>query len=336
MTLRTLVPKFEAHLRDRHALGKNLQHGPMLDRLAHVRNWIIGGIPIRHGSKRDVFDHGIGDVRLNDITVRTIEDFLDGVIRAGRTRKTATEIKGSLSLFLQFAKREGYLGINHARDTKIEAHSGKRKAKIVIPTKALVFAIIDSATEEDAIAIMFSALTGLRASEQWAVRYKHIDFVRRRVTVETRLDAKTRKEGRLKSPAAYREVPISKKLLKALTTWRSKASAQGDNDLLFRDSSGHYVSHGNFKQFHFDNYYNKALERLPVDARKPPRPRWHDLRHFAVSCWIHAGLNNKTVQTYVGHANIQTTMDTYGHLFPDQDDRGIMDSVADEIMGEEE
>jgi integrase len=51
----------------------------------------------------------------------------------------------------------------------------------------------------------------------------------------------------------------------------------------------------------------------------PPAPKrftWHSLRHFAVSCWIEAGLAPKTVQTFVGHATLQMTMDTYGHLFP--------------------
>lgn len=32
--------------------------------------------------------------------------------------------------------------------------------------------------------------------------------------------------------------------------------------------------------------------------------------------FIAAGLNAKTVSTYLGHASISITLDRYGHLFP--------------------
>jgi integrase len=60
----------------------------------------------------------------------------------------------------------------------------------------------------------------------------------------------------------------------------------------------------------------------------PCQPAWHSLRHFAVSCWIEAGLAPKTVQTFVGHATLQMTMDTYGHMFPSEDHSKAMDAIA--------
>jgi integrase len=70
-----------------------------------------------------------------------------------------------------------------------------------------------------------------------------------------------------------------------------------------------------------------VADRMP----HPPAPKrftWHSLRHFAVSCWIEAGLAPKTVQTFVGHATLQMTMDTYGHLFPSDDHGKAMDAIA--------
>lgn len=77
----------------------------------------------------------------------------------------------------------------------------------------------------------------------------------------------------------------------------------------------------------------QVMEHWPANIERPLRPRWHDLRHFAASCWILGGLNIKAIQKYLGHAQIQTTMDTYGHLFPDQDDSPFMDRVAAEVLG---
>jgi integrase len=47
------------------------------------------------------------------------------------------------------------------------------------------------------------------------------------------------------------------------------------------------------------------------------RYRFHDLRHFRASCLIADGANPKEVMVEMGHASIQMTVDTYGHLFPE-------------------
>jgi integrase len=58
---------------------------------------------------------------------------------------------------------------------------------------------------------------------------------------------------------------------------------------------------------------------------------WHALRHFAISCWIDAGLPPKTVQTFAGHSSLQVTMDRYGHLFRSDRHASAMDAIASEI-----
>ena len=42
----------------------------------------------------------------------------------------------------------------------------------------------------------------------------------------------------------------------------------------------------------------------------------HECRHTCASYFIAAGINAKTLSTYLGHASITTTLDRYGHLFP--------------------
>ena len=53
-------------------------------------------------------------------------------------------------------------------------------------------------------------------------------------------------------------------------------------------------------------------------------PTWatpHDLRHYYASLLIRSGASVKVVQSRLGHASATTTLDTYGHLFPDEADR---------------
>lgn len=48
--------------------------------------------------------------------------------------------------------------------------------------------------------------------------------------------------------------------------------------------------------------------------------RFHDLRHYFASPLIASGLDVKVVQASLRHASAKTTLDTYGHLWPDRDD----------------
>jgi integrase len=67
-------------------------------------------------------------------------------------------------------------------------------------------------------------------------------------------------------------------------------------------------------------------------------PRWatpHDLRHYYASLLIRHGASVKVVQSRLGHASAKTTLDTYGHLFPDEEDR-TRDAIDAELTGAED
>jgi site-specific recombinase XerD len=48
-----------------------------------------------------------------------------------------------------------------------------------------------------------------------------------------------------------------------------------------------------------------------------PRYDWHHLRHVAASNWLNDGIDLKRLQVWIGHENIQLTIDVYGHLMID-------------------
>ena len=68
-----------------------------------------------------------------------------------------------------------------------------------------------------------------------------------------------------------------------------------------------------------------AIERAVRSARKrvPGMPegfQFHDLRHYLASLLIASGVDVKVVQTRLRHASAKTTLDTYGHPWPDADE----------------
>ncbi len=52
----------------------------------------------------------------------------------------------------------------------------------------------------------------------------------------------------------------------------------------------------------------------------PEGLRFHDLRHYFASLLIASGLDVKVVQARMRHASATTTLNVYGHLFPDSDE----------------
>jgi integrase len=135
-----------------------------------------------------------------------------------------------------------------------------------------------------------------------------------------------------KSAAGIRTVPLGAAVVKQLREWKLRSKWSKDDDLVFPNASGSYVRHGHMLQDRFYPLFEKLAELHKADpAAHPPAPKrfkWHSLRHFAVSCWIEHRLAPKTVQTFVGHATLQMTMDVYGHMFPSEDHSKAMDAIA--------
>ena len=51
-----------------------------------------------------------------------------------------------------------------------------------------------------------------------------------------------------------------------------------------------------------------------------PTFRFQDLRHYYASMLIASGADVKVVQARLRHRSAKTTLDVYGHLWPDSDD----------------
>jgi len=70
--------------------------------------------------------------------------------------------------------------------------------------------------------------------------------------------------------------------------------------------------------FHRGRWWS-APTRKHRPRRRSATPK--DLRHFYASMLIQSGASVKVVQARLGHSSAKTTLDIYGHLFPDEEDR---------------
>ena len=61
---------------------------------------------------------------------------------------------------------------------------------------------------------------------------------------------------------------------------------------------------------------------LPAVAQAGLAPlRFHDLRHTCAAVLVAEGAHPQELQAHLGHASITTTLNVYGHLFPNLGER---------------
>ena len=101
--------------------------------------------------------------------------------------------------------------------------------------------------------------------------------------------------------------------------------AHPSKTLVFTNSAG-----APLRRSAFWTEWNRALRQAGV-----PAIRFHALRHYCASLLIRHGESVKTVQARLGHASASETLDTYSHLWPDNDERtraavdGVLRDFAD-------
>lgn len=189
---------------------------------------------------------------------------------------------------------------------------GQAKPRPYVATTAQVWAIHDAFPEWLRPAVLLGAFAGLRVAEAAALRVSDVDFMRGVVTPAVQYPAEPLKTDMSKTP-----IPIPHDLALGLAasvrTWRG--------DTLVTDQFGKQVGPWAIERAMREvRAMPSALLRASGLAELPEGFRFHDLRHYYASLLIAAGLDVKVVQTRLRHASAMTTLNTYGHMFPDKDE----------------
>lgn len=301
----------------------------------HVRNYICPD-PTRHADKKrrarlKPFTKGVGGKTLRKLTTGNVEDFCDELKKAGIAVPTVRKILGTLKQVLRHAVTRDFVASNVARDVKVIGRRDQGSKKIIPPTKEAMKQLIVAASPDFRVRLIVAAATGVRAGEFHALRWRHVDLARGELKIETRVDTYG-DEDVTKTAAGMREVPLGAEVVKVLKEWKLRTKYSDPDHLVFGNKRGRFMHHDTMINHYYMPLFGKLEQLHAADPRKhpkpPPRFNWHALRHFAISCWIDAGLSPKTVQTFAGHSSMQMTMDRYGHLFKCEDHQRAMDAIA--------
>lgn len=176
------------------------------------------------------------------------------------------------------------------------------KQRPYVATTEQVWALHDAFPVGVRPAVLLAAHAGLRLAECAALRITDVDL-------ETGVIHPTIQwpDKELKSERSGTAIPIPREMSQIL----AEAARRGNGTTFLDDEWGNPGSPW-------------TIQRAMRDARDqvdlPDGFRFHDLRHYFASLLIASGLDVKVVQARLRHASAKTTLDTYGHLWPDRDD----------------
>ena len=240
---------------------------------------------------------------------------MDDMLDDGVSRVLVKKIMVSLRALLSDAVEREWIDHNVAAEVKVKRSNGRDRKRIVIPTKDEIRTIITKAPESHRVMFTIAIFTGMRISELRGLVWSAVDLDRKIVRVMRRAD-EFGELGAPKSRAGEREIPMAPTVVQALETWKTSGMTTVDG-LVFPNSVG--------KIQNYSNIYNRVFKPMLVenaitDENGEAKFGIHALRHAAVSLFIEQGWNPKKIQTLLGHASINMTMDVYGHLFENADE----------------
>jgi len=154
------------------------------------------------------------------------------------------------------------------------------------------------------------AYGGLRWGEASALRRKRIDLDAARITVaESLADVNGHLHFGETKTNRVRNIAIPAFLVEELRAHLAGVP-EDPEALVFTSPRGDPLRLPNFRW----RVWWPSLQR----AGLPHKLRIHDLRHSCATMLISRGVHPKAIQHHLGHANIDITMNRYGHLLPEQ------------------
>jgi integrase len=294
----------------------------------------------------------IGSMLVSKITVPVVREFEDKLRAGGRSPAMIKRVVGSVGAMIGDAQERGLAMHNAVREMRgrrkgkerrlEQRHKGKLKVGVDIPTREEVKAFLGALQGRWRPLLMTALFCGLRASELRGLRWADIDLDRRELRVHQRAD-RFNDIGAPKSAAGERTVPIPAMLANTLREWKL-ACPTGDLGLAFPNGLGNTESHANI--------VNRGLVPAMIAAGVTVSSKdghgqpvtlakytgLHSLRHWFASWCINPvsrggmGLSPQEVQERVGHSSIATTLDVYGHLFPQPDTMAEVDAAERSLL----
>ena len=162
---------------------------------------------------------------------------------------------------------------------------------------------------------LYGIMYGLRRSELMGLRWSAVDFEDNKITIQHTVEVQTNLvivKDSTKNRSSNRVYPMLSDVREILLRLKRE---QEDNKKTFGNcytDTDYVFARPDGKMF-YPSYPSKLLKKVLV-RNNLKYIRFHDLRHSCASMLIMKGWQMKDISDWLGHADIGTTMNIYGHL----------------------
>lgn len=223
----------------------------------------------------------LGNIRLNDLKPLELQKYINSIGKDNTRVKIATVLSDSLkkAYAVQLIKHNPFLAV--------EVDKGETESyKALTPKEQQeLLKLIDNKKYRDLF--IFCCCTGLRISEALAITEKDIDYEQKLITVNKQKKRNGEITPKLKSKKAHRVVPFIPHLFKLI-------DINSLNDITYSSAK---------------SYFDRLKKKHPIDFVI------HSFRHTFISNCYYAGIRDKQIQIWAGHSKVDTTVNTYTHIF---------------------
>ncbi|MBD5104645.1 MAG: site-specific integrase [Ruminococcaceae bacterium] len=266
----------------------------------------------------------IGHLRIDKITPRQLQAFVNSLAKEGANEKTGKPlapktIRHNLSLIsdvFTYAVKMGLVSDNPC--SKVTIPKGEVKEKQIYSQEEMEALLTKLMGEPLKYKVFFYliAYSGFRRSEMLGLEWKDIDFENNIISIR-RTSNYTAERGTYtdttKTKRSQRTLKISPFIMDMLKQLKEEQDNEAlrlgtkwvETDRLFTKWNGEEMNnqtpYGWLKEF--------------CEKNSLPFYGIHSFRHFAASALISAGLDVTTVSGALGHSNSGTTLNVYSHMF---------------------
>jgi integrase len=238
-----------------------------------------------------------GSVRIGDLKPSQVKTWCAQLKADGYADSTVYALHARLSQIMADAVHDGIIARNPC-SRRTSPPMGKQRPYVA--TTDQVWALHDAMPEHLRGAVLMGAFAGLRIAEVCGLRTRQdVDFMRGVIHPAMQYPAEP-----LKSETSRTPIPIPHELALEL------AKSPGEQWLL-EDALGNQLGPWQIE---------RAVREVRGRVGLPEGFRFHDLRHYFASLLIASGCDVKVVQARLRHASATTTLNTYGHLWPDTEE----------------
>lgn len=264
---------------------------------------------------------------LADLSAPDVVAFRSWLLRH-HSRDLARKTLSSFHSVIKEMAIRGHVVSNVAAGVSVRADS-RYDEPVIIPTLAEVAALLQAA---DRLAnsknrqtartwrryrpiLYLAADTGMRPQEYLALAKSNI------LDHAVKVDRALERGGTLsvtKTPAGRRVLDLSPETYEMVRHYADHHAIDNKFDLVFPTAGGRWQETDNWRKRGFYAACHEAglVDEVEIGGRMVCRPRFspYDLRHFYASMLIENRVNLKKIQALMGHEDIKTTLNVYGHL----------------------